>query len=90
MQKYPHIIESFACILQVFVLMFLLYLNFFISFGICSTPTLSKYITPTPMTFKAAQLVYFDLYSSRSITYAPTFTKGKLFLESTSINLDLV
>ena len=32
-QKYPHIIESYACILKIFVL---------ISFGICSTPKESK------------------------------------------------
>ena len=37
-QKYPHIIESYACILKIFVLMFLLLINALISFGICSTP----------------------------------------------------
>ena len=36
--KYPHIIESYACILQIFVLIFLFPMNFQISFGICSTP----------------------------------------------------
>ena len=41
-QKYPHIIESYACILKIFVLMFLLSINVLISLGICSTPKLSK------------------------------------------------
>ena len=41
-QKYPHIIESYACILKVFVFMFLLSINALISFGICSTPKLSN------------------------------------------------
>ena len=42
MQKYPHIIESNACILKIFVFMFLLLINVFISFGICFTPKESK------------------------------------------------
>ena len=44
-QKYPHIIESYACTLKIFVVMFLLLLlllllliNALISLGICSTP----------------------------------------------------
>ena len=41
-QKYPHITESYACILKMFVLMFLLLINVLISFGICSTPKESK------------------------------------------------
>ena len=41
--KYPHIIEIYACILKVFVLIFLFVYKTFISFGICSTPKLSKY-----------------------------------------------
>ena len=41
-QKYSHNIESYACILKVFVFMLLLLINAFISFGICSTPKLSK------------------------------------------------
>ena len=42
MQKYPHIIESYACILKIFVLIFLLLINTLISLRICSTPKLSK------------------------------------------------
>ena len=41
-QKYLHIIESYACILKIFVFMFLLPINVLISFGICSTPKESK------------------------------------------------
>ena len=41
-QKYPHITESYACILEMFVLMFLLLINVLISFGIRSTPKESK------------------------------------------------
>ena len=46
-QKYPHIIESYACILKIFVIMLLLLLlllliNALISLGICSTPKGSK------------------------------------------------
>ena len=41
-QKYPHIIESYACILKIFAVMFLLLINALISFGICYIPKLSK------------------------------------------------
>ena len=41
-QTYPHIIESYACTLQIAIEMFLFPMNFIISFGICSTPKLSK------------------------------------------------
>ena len=42
-QKYPHIIESYACVLKMFAFMFLLPINVLISFGICSTLKESKY-----------------------------------------------
>ena len=42
MQKYSHVVESYACILKIFVFMFLLPINVLISFGICSTPKESK------------------------------------------------
>ena len=51
MQKYPHIIESYACVLNILALIFLLptagpssleRINLLISLGICSTPKLSK------------------------------------------------
>ena len=41
---YPHIIESYACIIKMFAIMFLLLTNFLISFGMRSTPKLSKYV----------------------------------------------
>ena len=44
-QKYPHITESYACILKMLAIMFFLLMIFLISFGICSTPKLSKYVT---------------------------------------------
>ena len=43
MQKYPHIIESYACILKIFAAIDKEQsINSLISFGICSTPKLSK------------------------------------------------
>ena len=51
MQKYPHIIESYACILNILLfirskeldfVVSLLPINLLISLGICSTPKLSK------------------------------------------------
>ena len=54
---------------------------FSISFGICSTPKLSKYVPFLAFTYKAIQWVPIDLYSSRFITYATSFILGKLFLE---------
>ena len=39
-QKCPHIIESFACILKIFAIMFLLLINLLISCGMCSVPKL--------------------------------------------------
>ena len=47
-KKYPHIIESYDCILQTFVVIFLLPTIFLISFGMYSTPKLSKYIALSP------------------------------------------
>ena len=55
-------------------------MNFLISFGICSTPKLSKYILLS-FTYKAIQRAPADLNSSRFITYAPSFILGKLLLE---------
>ena len=41
-QKYPHIIELSACILNMFVLMLLSLAKCIISLGTCSTPKESK------------------------------------------------
>ena len=43
MQKYPHITESYVCIIKMFVVMDKERpINALISFGICSSPKLSK------------------------------------------------
>ena len=62
-QKYSHIIESYACILKIFVAMLLFYeaedkgrlIDALISFGICSTPKQSKQVTSLFITQKATQ-----------------------------------
>ena len=41
-KRYPHITESYACTLEIFVIIVDLSINFLISFEICSTPKLSK------------------------------------------------
>ena len=41
-QKYPHITESYACILKMFAVMFLFLANSLISFGMCSYSKESK------------------------------------------------
>ena len=41
-QKYPHIIELFACTRKMLAIMFLFLTNSLISSGTCSTPKLSK------------------------------------------------
>ena len=56
-------------------------MNFLISFGIRSTPKLSKYVTLSEFTYNATQRVPIDLYSSGFITYAPSFILGKFFLK---------
>ena len=45
-------------------------MNFIISFGICSTPELSKCVTFLAFTCNAIQWVPIDSYSSRFIIYA--------------------
>ena len=62
-QKYSHIIESYACTLKIFVLIFLFceaedkgrLINISMSFGLCSTPKLSKQVTLLLFTHKATQ-----------------------------------
>ena len=54
-QKYPHIIESYACILKIFVVMFLLLINTLTSFEICSTPKEPNKVTSSLWTYKANQ-----------------------------------
>ena len=54
-QKYPNITESYVCTLKIFVIMFLLLMNFLISFAICSTPKPSNYVTVLVFTCNAIQ-----------------------------------
>ena len=56
-------------------------MNFLISFGIYSTPKLSKYVSSSAFTYNAIQWVPVDSYSSRFIIYAQSFILDKLFLE---------
>ena len=79
-QKYPHIIESCAWILVIFVI-FLSPMNFLNAFGICLTPKLWKYVKFSALTCKAMQCDPIDLYSSRLMIYATSFILDKLFLE---------
>ena len=70
-QKYPHIIESYACILKIFVTTVDLSINFLISFGMFYTK-----IIKVPISFnayKVIQWVPISEYSPRFITYAPSF-----------------
>ena len=78
-QKYPHIIES--CLYSIFAVIFLFPMKFLISFEICSTPKLSKYITFLAFTYKPIQWVPIDSYPSGFITYAPSLILEKIFLE---------
>ena len=54
------------------VVIFLVPMNFLISFRMYSTPKVSKYVTLLPFTYKAIERVPTDLYSSRFITYVPS------------------
>ena len=78
MQKYPHITESFARILNMF-LFYVFMSNKFFSFF--RNMFKSK-------TVKAVQCVPTSAYLSRFITYAPFFIfLGTLSLEQTPLNL---
>ena len=81
-RKYPHIPESYACILKMFACMFLLPINFLISFGIYSTSKLSKQVTLLFQEYRAIQSVPMSECSSGFINYAPSFNLlDKLSLE---------
>ena len=73
MQKYPHTIELFACILNIFVFMFLFPIKVLISLGRFSTPKLCKYIISTFFTYKAIKFIPKSVYSSRFAIYVPSF-----------------
>ena len=63
----------------------LLLINFTISFRTCSTPKQSKNVTLSPFTCKAIKWAFIDFL--RSVTYAPSYILGKIFLEKTPLNL---
>ena len=89
MQKYPHIIELSACILNMFVMMFLFPINLLISLGMCYLPKLSKYINSLFFTYKGIQCVSTYAYSPRFTTHVRFFiVLGKLSLLYTPLNLD--
>ena len=63
------------------VITFLLSINILISFGMCSTPKLSKYIILSRFGYNAIQGIPTDSYASRFTTYATSFVLVKLSLE---------
>ena len=76
-----HIFEAFDFFsIDVFCDVFVAY-DFFISFGICSTPKISNYVLLSPFNYKTIHWIHIDLHSSRFIAYALSFILGKLFLE---------
>ena len=73
-QKHPNITELFACNRKMLVIVFLFPINSLISSVLLQN--------------KAIQCVPTSAYSSRFITYDPSFTfLGKLFYEKTPLNL---
>ena len=69
-------------------MIFLFPMNFFIQFGICSTPKVSKWVTILSFTCKVIQWVPTDLKDlTHQDIYTLFFVLSKLFLEKTSLNL---
>ena len=59
-QKYPHFIEFYTCILKIFVVIVdplpvLLPMDFFICFGMCSTSKLPKDVFVLSLEYRAIQ-----------------------------------
>ena len=80
-QKYPHITESYACILKMFVFMDKERpIDALISLGISSTPKESKKVTLLSA-HKATQWVPISEYSPRFMIYVPSFSLGRLSRE---------
>ena len=69
-----HITESCASIQKIFSIIVDFSINFMISFGMCSRPKLSKEETLLFHAYKAILWVPLSEYSSRFITYAPSFS----------------
>ena len=62
-QKYPQIIELSACIINMFVFVFLCPINLLISLGTCGTPKILKQRTPLFFTYKGIQCEHTSAYS---------------------------
>ena len=75
MQKYPHIIESFTCILQVFVMIFFLPINLEYILHQSSQDSFYYHHSHTKLSDDFL-LIHHDL-----LYMAHTFILGKLFLE---------
>ena len=86
-QKHPHINESYAYILKIFVTRADLSIDFLISLGMSSTPKVWKQVTLLFNEYKAIQWVQISEYSSRFVTYAASFILSyRLSLEYTALN----
>ena len=73
------------------VIMFLFLTDFLISSGTCSTPKLLKQTISFLLQNKAIQFIPRFAYSSRFITYAPSFIfLDRLIFEKRSLNLGLL
>ena len=62
-------------------MIFLFPRSLFVSFGICSTPKLSKYFMLLPLPYKAIQRVPIYSYLTRFNICVLSFILGKLLLE---------
>ena len=80
MQKYPHIIKSYACILQIILMVFLFPMSFLLSFGICSLQSCQNKLHYCYQQ-RSYPMSSYGLNSPEFITMIPSFVLGKLFLE---------
>ena len=72
-QKYPLITKSYAGILKMFDIMFLLLIIFLISSEIFSIPKESKYVTDLLFIYETIQGIPISEYSSRFTRFTPYF-----------------
>ena len=71
MQKYPHIIELFACTQKMLAFMFLFPTNYLISSGTCSTPKLLKQAISLLLHNKAIQSVVPTAHIHQGLFHKP-------------------
>ena len=88
LQKYPHIIESFACTLKMFAFMFLFPINFYFFLGYAQDQNYRN--RQFHFCYKIKQSnVPVSAYSPRFIMYAASFIfLGKSSQEKTQLNLN--